>query len=121
VEEVSPGILLAAHSDGAPVDSAHPAHAGDKLILFAVGLGPVDQPIGTGELAQDDIPAATVYPVTVLIRDQKAVVDFAGLLPGVIGVYRINVTVPGDTAAGAAPIAISVNDHTAPPVDVPVT
>jgi uncharacterized protein (TIGR03437 family) len=120
VDEVAPGVLLAIHPDGTAVDAAHPIHGGEKLALYAVGLGPVDQPVGTGEVAQEDAPAATVYPITVSIRDQKASVDFAGLVPGVLGLYRIDLTLPGNTAAGSASVSVSVQDHMAPAFTLPV-
>ena len=61
------------------VDTIRPQ---DTLILYAMGLGPTD---GSGRLADD---------VQVYVGDRKAQVLFAGLAPGLPGVYQLNVVAP---------------------------
>jgi uncharacterized protein (TIGR03437 family) len=51
--------------------------------------------------------------VTVTIGDANAPVRSAGLLPGMIGVYRVQATVPAAIPAGPAPLTVTV--QTAPP------
>lgn len=61
------------------VDSIGPQ---DTVILYATGLGPTD---GSGRV---------VDPVEVYIGERKAQVLFAGLAPGLPGIYQLNVTAP---------------------------
>jgi uncharacterized protein (TIGR03437 family) len=81
-----------------------PAAPGENLILYATGLGPVASGQPTGQLVQT--PSATTNPVTVLIGNVKAPVQFAGLIGS--GLYQVNVTVP-QLPSGDAPIVLSVN------------
>ncbi|HXP63259.1 MAG TPA: hypothetical protein VN829_22350, partial [Dongiaceae bacterium] len=47
---VNPGIIVAVKSDGTQflVSSSSPASAGDVLVIYCAGLGPVDQNIEAG-------------------------------------------------------------------------
>jgi uncharacterized protein (TIGR03437 family) len=68
------------------------ATAGKPMILYATGLGPTDPPALSGS------PAATTEPLNrvvnvpeVFMGEAPARVDFAGLAPGLAGVYQLNV------------------------------
>lgn len=80
------------------------AAPGENLVLYATGLGAVVSAQPTGQLVQT--PSVTTTPVTVLIGNVKAVVQYAGLIGS--GLYQLNVVVP-DLPSGDAPIVISVN------------
>jgi len=75
------GLGLAMVFDGKfnPVGTVH---QNEVLILYAAGLGPVD---GSGRV---------VDPVEVYLGERKAQVLFAGLAPGISGVYQLNVIAP---------------------------
>ena len=85
----------------------HPAHVGDTLVIYAIGLGATDPPVPTGAGAPDAEPLAraTITPLTVGFGSRlfnaakQADPLFAGLTPGFVGLYQINVTVPEGTAA----------------------
>ena len=97
----SPGVFAAAQSDGTPVVSK-PAKAGDVIVLFANGLGPVNNQPASGELSPSDpskLATARQLP-TVTIGDLPASVQFAGLAPGFVGAYQVNIVVPAGVRSG---------------------
>jgi len=48
--------------------------------------------------------------VTVTIAGKAAAVEFAGLTPGLVGLYQVNARVPEGVAAGSAvPLVITQN------------
>jgi uncharacterized protein (TIGR03437 family) len=46
--------------------------------------------------------SSTVSPITAKIAGRDATVDFAGLAPGMIGTYQVNIIVPPGTPSGTA-------------------
>ena len=97
-----------------PGISSHPAAAGDTITLFATGLGPVDPPMADGATPAD-ASRQTANPVTVLIGTVPGTVGFAGLSPQFLGVYQLNVVVPGGvTAGGAIAVQAQVGGVTSP-------
>ena len=111
------GYAIAINQDGslaAPVNaipgiSTHPAKVGDVLILYATGLGPVDQPIANGANSLDQLRNTLARPA-VLIGGQQATVLFSGLTPQFPGVNQINLQIPAGVPTGdKVPIQIQVN------------
>ena len=111
----SPGVFAAAQSDGTPVVSK-PAKAGDVIVLFANGLGPVNNQPASGELSPSDpSKLATVRQLpTVTIGDLAASVQFAGLAPGFVGAYQVNIVVPAGVRSGSAPLVITAGGISSP-------
>lgn len=86
--------------------NGHPAHVGDTLVIYAIGLGVTDPAVVTGAAAPGAEPLARVtIPMTVLFGNrlfnaaQPATPLFVGLTPNFVGLYQINVTIPPNTAA----------------------
>ncbi len=50
--------------------------------------------------------STTVAPVTANIAGRDATVTFAGLAPGLIGVYQVNIIVPTSTPSGSVRLAL---------------
>jgi uncharacterized protein (TIGR03437 family) len=73
------GLALVFDAKFNPVARVHP---NDVLILYAAGLGPVDS------------SGRAMDPVEVYLGERKAQVIFAGLAPGLPGVYQLNVIAP---------------------------
>jgi uncharacterized protein (TIGR03437 family) len=97
----------------APANSKYngqPARRGvDFINIFATGLGPVTHQPVTGAPAPAIPLAETTKAVTVTIGGVPAPVEFAGLAPGWVGLYQVNVQVPANAPVGdAVPIALSV-------------
>jgi uncharacterized protein (TIGR03437 family) len=88
---------------------AAPAHAGDVLVLYAVGLGGTNPAVTAGTAAPAS-PLAVVPNVKVCMGSPTPVnpnvlcIDpqFAGLTSGLFGLYQINWAVPQDAPKGDA-------------------
>lgn len=108
----SDGTLAWATGAVAGVNS-HPAKAGDFLILYATGLGPVDSSIEDGHNSLDKLRNTVTLP-TVLIGGVPATVLFSGLSPQFVGVNQLNIQVAEGTPVGTVPIQIQMNGITSP-------
>ncbi len=82
-----------------PADIKNPASPGEILETYGFGLGATTPTVADGAAAPLNPPAITSFPA-VSIGPVFANVTFAGLVPGLVGVYQVNVVVPG-LAAGA--------------------
>ncbi|HLH40552.1 MAG TPA: FG-GAP-like repeat-containing protein [Bryobacteraceae bacterium] len=104
----STGQALAYNLDGTlagPVGpNSHPASAGDTLVVFANGLGPVTPSIADGVPSSGTL--RTTGPTPVFIGNTPCQVLFSGLSPGMVGVNQLNVVVP-DGVDGVVPLQIN--------------
>ena len=89
------------------VNANQPTQAGDVLLIYATGLGPVSSPVQTGAAAPLTELSECVVPIQVILDGVARDVMFAGLAPGFVGVYQINFRVPG-VSAGEHRLRISV-------------
>ncbi len=116
VDDFKPGSGV-----GVPVDATHPISAGDAIVIYCVGLGPVNPPVAAGSAAPSSPPAITTNPVTVTIGGKPAQVFFSGLVGGLAGEYQVNAYVPkGITPGDAVPLVVSVAGFESAPVTVAV-
>jgi uncharacterized protein (TIGR03437 family) len=103
------------------VDADHPMSAGDAIVIYCAGLGPVTPAIAAGSAAPSSPSATTTNPATVTIGGQSAQVFFSGLVGGFAGLYQVNAYVPkGITPNDAVPLVISVAGFQSAPVTVAV-
>jgi len=109
VATYAPGVFATTDAAGAVIGQANPAKGGQTIIVYANGLGPVDQPIVSGDPTPSTQPLANtrVLP-TVSIGGSTAQVSFSGLTPGSVGLYQLNVVVPAGVPAGTQPMKISI-------------
>jgi uncharacterized protein (TIGR03437 family) len=94
-----------------PGVSCHPAVAGDVLLLYASGLGPVEQPPPDGVNSLDAL-RRTTNPLQVRIGGASADVPFSGLSPQFTGVYQVNVVVPPGATGDAVPVQLLIGGVT---------
>jgi uncharacterized protein (TIGR03437 family) len=95
-----------------PADKGHPAKSGEALEMYGTGLGATVPPVPAGLPSPGNpAPQARVTPV-VRIGNVEARVLFAGLTPGLVGVYQINIVVPDRLAAGQYSVTIKSGDST---------
>jgi uncharacterized protein (TIGR03437 family) len=108
VSQTAPGIFVVAtqkgdatgsrtvgaviNQDGTLNDVGTPAHRGDVLTVYCTNLGAVQQ--------QGDL-LVTTSPVTAVLNTAELPVQYAGLTPGFVGLYQVNVPLPGTTVPGA--------------------
>lgn len=98
-----------------------PAGRGDYINIFATGLGPVSHQPGTGMPAPVSPLAETTHTVTATIGNVPAQVTFAGLAPGWVGLYQVNVQVPANAPVGdAVPLVLSVGGVVSNPVTMAI-
>jgi uncharacterized protein (TIGR03437 family) len=103
------------------VSSSNPLRAGSLAIIFCTGLGPVSPPILAGVPAPGDKLSLTVNQVTATIGGRQGNVAFAGISPGFVGLYQVNVFVRSGIAPGdALPLVLHVAGQDSPPVAVAV-
>jgi minor extracellular serine protease Vpr len=87
---------------------ANPAARGEVVVIYCSGLGRTQPTANVGEAAPSSPPASALAPVTVTIGGRPATVQFAGLTPGLVGLYQVNVVVPADApAGGTVPVVVT--------------
>ena len=85
-------------------DDEHPAAPGEVLEMFGVGLGLTRPEVPGGEPSPANPPARARRNPEVLIGGRRAKVLFAGLVPGLAGVYQVNIVVPDGLKSGRQPV-----------------
>jgi uncharacterized protein (TIGR03437 family) len=90
--------------------ASRPAKPGDRIITYGVGFGDVVPAIDPGIVVAggNNIPNLTFQ-----FGSAPATVEYAGLVPGNIGLYQFNVVVP-DVPDGDQQITVKVNGVTVP-------
>jgi uncharacterized protein (TIGR03437 family) len=78
----------------------NPVHRNDTLVIYLTGLGSVTPFVENGQPAPVDPLATTVAPPLVTLGNEPLRVNFAGLAPGQVGLYQINVEVPFNAPRG---------------------
>lgn len=87
---------------GRVVDSTAPARSGEAVQVFCTGLGVTQPRVRPGEPAPAAEPLARVVAaVEARIGGRPARVLFAGLAPGFVGLYQVNVEIPAGVEPGA--------------------
>jgi uncharacterized protein (TIGR03437 family) len=120
------GNALLYHADGSQVTQNHSATRDEPLTMYATGLGATTGgPVTTG-MPSPSSPLAVVGGVQVFFGDPSytqaaIIVDWAGLAPGLIGVYQLNLRIPGFHINGnALPITLRVGTVNSPTTGVVV-
>jgi uncharacterized protein (TIGR03437 family) len=113
-----------------PGIASRPAVPGvDTIVIYALGMGQTTPPVADGVAAPSTSPLASVPNVKVvfgyagLVEGGTASVKpaFAGLAPGFVGLYQINVAVPSNSPVGnTVPLSVNVNGVVSNYVDIAV-
>jgi uncharacterized protein (TIGR03437 family) len=94
--------------NGEPVTPSNPVHYNDTIVIYATGLGRTAPAVDSGMPAPMDVLAWAVIPPRVTLGGRDLFVQYSGLVPGTIGLYQINATVPGGVPQGMEiPLEIS--------------
>ena len=93
-----PTIIRAAN--GLLATDSNPINRGDVLVIYATGLGQTNPAGLTGYPAPGNPLSSALAPTTVTLGGMNLPVTYAGLAPGEVGVYQINVIVPGNAPVG---------------------
>jgi uncharacterized protein (TIGR03437 family) len=88
--------------------SSSAAPAGSTIIVYFTGGGPV---MGGSAVVTGHATPSAVFPLTesatATIGGTPAMVSFAGLTPGFVGLYQANIVIP-NVAAGSHPMVITI-------------
>jgi uncharacterized protein (TIGR03437 family) len=95
-----------------PGVAAHPALAGQTIMIFGTGFGPVTPANADGAASRDQVRKTIATPA-VFINGIPALVTFCGLSREFVGVNQINVVVPEgawrpDGGGGQVPLRIEL-------------
>ena len=106
---------------GLRTDAANPASRGKVIVIYCEGLGAVSPPVIAGQMVQLSPLSMVQNSVTVTVGGLNATVQFAGLTPGLSGLYQINAVVPEGVVPGAAvPVVIASAGSSSEPVTIAV-
>jgi uncharacterized protein (TIGR03437 family) len=87
---------------------SNPVHRGDTLVIYLTGMGQTNPLINAGVPSPGAPLASALTPPTVQLGGQNLSVSYAGLSPGEVGVYQINVSVPSTAPQGLS-IPLTIN------------
>ena len=115
----SPGVFaIVDATSNVVVTASTPVKRGDALVIYANGLGAVSNQPASGEPSPAQPLAQTTGTTTVTIGGSGAAVAFSGLTPNSVGLYQVNVTVPGNAPTGNQPLVISAGGMNSPATTV---
>jgi uncharacterized protein (TIGR03437 family) len=105
-----PGLFSVVLNQDSSVNSEDSRESSGRVVqLFATGQGLVDPAIETGAFApgMEPFPRAT-ETVRVTIGGRPAVVHFAGLAPGFVGLLQVNAQIDNLVTAGPAEVILEI-------------
>jgi uncharacterized protein (TIGR03437 family) len=82
------------------------AQPGDTITFYGIGFGPVIPNVAAGQIVQQDNTLA--LPFQVRFGTTQAAVTYAGLAPGAVGSYQINVVVPSVPSSDSVPLTFTL-------------
>lgn len=133
VSETSPGVFsvntsgigdgIITHADFSLVSENNPAAPDEFVIIFLTGLGAVSPPFADGAPAPGAEPFARTVDqaISVEFGGEAGNVIFSGAAPNFIGLYQLNVQIPGTIFVGPAiPVAIITGNAFIDYVDIAI-
>jgi uncharacterized protein (TIGR03437 family) len=97
------------------VTVSNPIHRGDDLIIYVTGLGRTNPEIPVGSRAPFEPLAQVLDTPKITLGGVALPVSFAGLTPGLVGVYQVNLLVPRSVPTGFdIPLRIEQAQHLRP-------
>jgi len=91
------------------VTPAHPAQIGEIIAVFVTGLGDVSPAVGDGALG---VFSSTNNTIIADVGGIAATVSYAGLAPGLAGLYQLNIQIPVGVTPGDNYLNIGAMDGT---------
>jgi len=101
------GTLIAQHGDGTLVSKDSPAQPGEYLVAYGAGMGGTNATPASGAASPSSPLATPADPPTLLVNGAPAPLLFAGLTPGLVGLYQLNFQVPAGLTAGDLTIVVT--------------
>lgn len=88
------------HPNGSPVTPANPAKINEVVSMYVTGLGDVTPTIVAGSVGPTKIPSVPINPFSYYIDSIAATPSYAGLAPGLAGLYELKITIPTGVTTG---------------------
>ncbi len=114
-----PGLLayddsrLKGHDESfALLSATNPARRGRPIVLYLVGMGITSPAVVSGAVSPGSPLAALPSQPKVTFAGKAAQILFAGLTPGFVGLYQVNVVVPADVTPGELEVVLTQGDST---------
>jgi uncharacterized protein (TIGR03437 family) len=101
------GYAAAEHADGSLVTPSNPAQVGETIAVYVTGLGDVFPSISDGS---PGVAGSTSNTITAYVNNTAATVAYAGLAPGLVALYQVNVQIPSGVPSGDSYLDISGPD-----------
>jgi uncharacterized protein (TIGR03437 family) len=108
------------HADGTPVSASSPVEPGEFLSVYVTGLGRVEGDIAAGQAAPASPLLRTRTPVEALLSGAPLPTSFAGLAPGFVGLYQVNLQLPPVLGDGTHPLRITTRGINSNAVNITV-
>jgi uncharacterized protein (TIGR03437 family) len=90
------------------VTDASPAMPGEYVVIYLVGLGPTNVPVASGAVSPSSPLDATVTTPTITLNGEAVSnIYFSGLTPTAVGLYQIDLQVPGDAPNGDLTLVVT--------------
>jgi uncharacterized protein (TIGR03437 family) len=122
VNPTGPGIFTDANDFLVPTNSAA---RGQEIGFYITGAGAVTPALFTGSAPAaatlSALPAPVATPLVVDVGGVPAVIDFAGIPNGLVGVMQINVTIPSNISTGIQSVVVSVGGRSSGNVFLTIT
>jgi uncharacterized protein (TIGR03437 family) len=120
VSALPSGLANAQHNDGRSITEDSPAAPGEFIVIYLAGMGSTDFPVASGAAAPSDPLARTQNLPSITLGSQPVPFVFAGLTPGLAGLYQINLQVPADANDGDLSLVVTQADAQGTAVLLPV-
>jgi uncharacterized protein (TIGR03437 family) len=111
-----PGLIAATHADGRVITKLSPARAGETVVLYGTGLGSTDPAVVNGQVSMVPAQIVLLSDLRVLVAGtalDSASIFYAGVTPGIPGLYQINLKLPKPLAPDPE-IRIVFGDQSSP-------
>jgi uncharacterized protein (TIGR03437 family) len=94
--------------------ATRPLVPGEFAFVYATGLGAVDNQPPTGDGGPVTPLARALTAVRVTLAGLQCDVQYAGLAPGLVGVYQVNFRVPANVPNGSQELALTAGGTSSP-------
>jgi hypothetical protein len=101
------GTLIAQHGDGSLVSATAPARPGEYLVAYLAGMGDTNATPSSGAASPASPLALPTLAPTLTLNGAPFPIAFAGLTPGLVGLYQMNFQVPTGLTAGNLALAVT--------------
>ena len=115
------GTLIAQHGDGTLVSASSPAKSGEYLVAYLAGMGPTNAEPASGAASPVSPLALPMAMPTLTINGAPYPIAFAGLTPGLVGLYQMNFQVPAGLPAGDITLVVTQGAQTSNQTVLPYT